>query len=552
VTPTRLLMIEVANIQEYIFGSNNLKQNIGASELVTQATRSWVFEELTKLELIHNGKKTDDWRDYIILNKDEVAHELEVEVIYAGGGNAVLLFEKDEERRKFVRRWTRRVFEEARGLQPLVKSTPIVWATEVLKNKIKQLHGEQASPTPAAPLLGLGVTAACVFTGLPATQVEDGQLIATVVKHKLAVWDEADERLHKVLPQVRKEKLEFIYNFDELGSGDEFSYLAVIHTDGNRMGERRKACFADFNAPEQNDRCVVALRNFSRKLEEAAAQALQKTVEQLLAIGERDPDDQNKLKFGLEKKFVAPKNKDKKECIPFRPIVFGGDDVTFVCDGRLGLSLAAAYLQEFSKQGLVDGKLASARAGVAIVKSHFPFSRSYEMADQLCASAKERREDLRKLYGVDDVVTMDWHFSTTGMVSTRREIRQREYTVPQGVLYMRPIALPKSGEEAGTLAQEWRTWQVFKELVDYFKNDLEWRNRRNKVKALREALRAGPETVELFLGNYAERAKLYEDDQNKQMPFLASMTGWDGNICVYYDAIEAMDFFISLERKEKL
>jgi hypothetical protein len=29
-----------------------------------------------------------------------------------------------------------------------------------------------------------------------------------------------------------------------------------------------------------------------------------------------------------------------KYLLPFRPIVFGGDDVTFICDGRLGLSLA--------------------------------------------------------------------------------------------------------------------------------------------------------------------------------------------------------------------
>jgi hypothetical protein len=28
-----------------------------------------------------------------------------------------------------------------------------------------------------------------------------------------------------------------------------------------------------------------------------------------------------------------------KICLPFRPLVYGGDDVTFVCDGRLGLVL---------------------------------------------------------------------------------------------------------------------------------------------------------------------------------------------------------------------
>ena len=32
---------------------------------------------------------------------------------------------------------------------------------------------------------------------------------------------------------------------------------------------------------------------------------------------------------------------------PLRPIVFGGDDLTFVCHGRIGLALAARYLQYF-------------------------------------------------------------------------------------------------------------------------------------------------------------------------------------------------------------
>ena len=45
-----LLLIEATGIQNYIFGSNELKQIIGASELVQQATQDWVLEELAKAE----------------------------------------------------------------------------------------------------------------------------------------------------------------------------------------------------------------------------------------------------------------------------------------------------------------------------------------------------------------------------------------------------------------------------------------------------------------------------------------------------------------------
>jgi len=546
VTPTRLLMIDVADIQDYIFGSNNLQQNLGASELVTQATSRWIFEVLKDLEFAHNGEVTGEWLDYVILNKKHVAHELDVEVIYAGGGNAALLFVKEEDCRKFVRQWTRRVFDEARGLQPKVKSTAIKWDNEALTNKLDELRRNLHGGTPAAPLLGLGVTAACVFTGLPATTVEDDKLISTVVKHKLKVRKNADERLHNVLPQVKKANLDFIYDFDQIGTADEFSYLAVIHIDGNRMGKRRIKFLEQFNASEKNDACVVAMRKFSQTLQQAAAQALKNTVDQLLEIKGRDPKD-GKLKFGQDKKIVAPRI-DRVERIPFRPIVFGGDDVTFVCDGRLGLSLAAAYLQAFAEQTLADGEPAYARAGVAIMKSHFPFSRSYELAEQLCASAKEWRKDICRKYDLTDALTMDWHFSTTGMVSDLKQIRKREYTVPNGELYMRPIVLSRpQGDEARRI-QEWRTWPTFNELVRYFKEDEEWKNRRNKVKALRTALRAGPDAVELFWHNYAK-----SNERLKKIAPIAYAVdrGWDGPKCVYFDAIEAMDFFTSLKGNAK-
>ena len=46
----RLVYIDTVSIQEYIFGSNDLKQNIGASELVAQATRDWVFDVLDEMK----------------------------------------------------------------------------------------------------------------------------------------------------------------------------------------------------------------------------------------------------------------------------------------------------------------------------------------------------------------------------------------------------------------------------------------------------------------------------------------------------------------------
>ena len=34
--------------------------------------------------------------------------------------------------------------------------------------------------------------------------------------------------------------------------------------------------------------------------------------------------------------------------------------------------------------------------GVAVVKSHYPFARAYDLAEELCASAKKRVKELRR------------------------------------------------------------------------------------------------------------------------------------------------------------
>jgi len=54
--------------------------------------------------------------------------------------------------------------------------------------------------------------------------------------------------------------------------------------------------------------------------------------------------------------------------------------LTFVCDARIALDLTVFYLRELEKRTLSDNKPLYARAGIAIVKSHYPFARAYELA----------------------------------------------------------------------------------------------------------------------------------------------------------------------------
>ena len=82
-------------------------------------------------------------------------------------------------------------------------------------------------------------------------------------------------------------------------------------------------------------------------------------------------------------------------------------------------------------------------------------------------------------------------------------------------------------------------------LTDRRFSDEAWRDRRNKVKQLREVLREGGTAVEQFRRNF-NLPELPELDQTRQH---LQEQGWDGTRCGYFDAIEALDFYLPLPQE---
>lgn len=572
-----LTLLEITGIQPYIFGSNQLAQNIGASELVARATTRKVVDTLQELQWSSNIYWKDDDTIFgpgVQYNTNSLGDNLRVEVVYAGGGNAMLLFREMQDARNFIRKLTRYLVENAPGLRLVAAHSTYNHATNILSDVHHALRGTLAhrkhDHAVSAPLLGLGVTATCVYTGLPAIGFDDDERIvgrdavekiqqysgayqhrhiAAEVAAKLKAERAGKRRLDSVLPQVKGDfGYDFIYDFDEIGDHDESSYIAVVHADGNRMGERFDEIRHANTSANKNDDYIKALRDFSLKIRRRAKRALSETVDYLFAS--LDSGDGNGRFGGVVR---TPRNRSGDPVLPFRPIVFGGDDITFVCDGRLGLDLAAYYLKAFCREDDPDERLVggpvSARAGVAVVKTHYPFSRAYDLAEELARQAKSAISTFNPQKKQSMVI--DWHFATTGMLFPIAEIRKKEYQDNKDrSLLMRPVTLD-------TNATTWRTWKTFRSLVDTFQhggqndddhddNGNKWQGMRNKVLALREALREGETAVELFLAMHSQVDELPTIEGKPDM----ALRGWQAGECGYFDAIEAIDFFVSLELVE--
>lgn len=551
-------VIDTSGIQPYIFGSNRLRENIGASYLVNQATGTWVKESLGALSKALKKEQLANYEIYIppetISDTPPKIHQEDspiiAELIYAGGGNAIAVFRSHDYAIRFTQILSRRVLQEAPGLTLSVAHQDFNWdETESLFQTIQNLRHKleynKSPKAPSSPLLGLSVTADCISTRLVAVgmsnefgaPVEDAYLVSREVQRKIESVCNSNQRLWRQLQTVIAEDsgYQFPTDFDDLGrSRGESSYIAVVHADGNSMGERFKQC----GKGKSNVEYITALRKLSSSVNHAGISALRSVTAQLIK------SIQGGVVKGTLGEFSLTECKEGGYYLPFRPLVYGGDDVAFVCDGRLGLELAALYLEAFAQQTDADGNHTfSACAGIAVVKTHYPFARAYALSEALCTSAKglirkKEQETNREEPNSIQKSAMDWHIATSGLLGSIGAIRQREYqSVQKKSLVMRPLWLSHQ--------DEWRTWVGFKHVTRDFVAGDDWKDRKNKVIALREVLRQGGDAIAQFLNVYKLDHLPTFPVQNGLEKTLQK-AGWVNEHCGYFDAIEAMDFYLDI------
>jgi hypothetical protein len=162
-------------------------------------------------------------------------------------------------------------------------------------------------------------------------------------------------------------------------------------------------------------------------------------------------EDELKKKLGREKFQFTDQQRHqliaqarKRKILPVRPIILGGDDVTFVCDGKLGIYFAKIFIEKF-QQTSINGKNLTACAGVAIIKTKYPFYRGYWLAEDLCKNAKRKRKSDDEW---SDASVLDFHIALGGVAGTLDEIRRAHYELPHGSLLYRPLMIdPKQKRE---------------------------------------------------------------------------------------------------------
>jgi len=433
-----LVLLETSGNQRFIFATNKLRENVGASEATFR-----VGERLVRLA----AAGVPGLREVMVTS-----------------GKALLLVDREEQGRQIVRGATRRALDETPGLDLTgVVSRGFDLDTEPLHRLVGEVHEQfeatrASRPGPELRFQRLPLVDECATSGLPASAARgDGSAVSQVSLRKAELSTAWHERLRGILPAG----VSLPGRVDELEQRfEDLSWLGVVHADGNGLGQiflnfddylfdRQREQRAE-SQRDQNERYIRLLGAFSRNLDRCCEGAF------LSALGELD---------GQPGRARHPT--EEKACVP---LVLGGDDLTAICDGERALGFARAFLLNFSELTTKDeiiGEITEraygqrglgACAGVAIVKPHFPFSLAYELAEGLCASAKGVKTALGARHSA-----LDFHVlrdtSYRDLEAIRGELRLRGGER----LYCRPLVVSD-----GPTDDPWfrrRSWASFLERV---------------------------------------------------------------------------------------
>lgn len=353
--PTQYLYgASVQGIQEFIFQTNELREIAGASELVEQICTKQ-FEEAIGAENLKEDKSA----------------------IVTAAGNIRYLFKDKSDCEKLVRKFPKRVMEFAPGItlsQAVIEINEGNVTSKDFEELEKKLKIQRNKPF-RSNNFGQMALLRSRKTGLPAIdsktvdRKEEYYDRGTKAKKNNSIYRICNDFFSTSYDENKLPwKLEDITN----SKGENYSWLAVIHADGNNMGAKILEMSNELTPTVYASK----FREFSQAIDKSTKEAASESYSE------------------IAKKYKL----DKLAIYPFRPVVIGGDDLTIICRADLAIEFTELFLKKFKQKTesnlkplgiktLENGLTAC--AGIAFLKKAYPFHYGYHLAEELCGHAKK-------------------------------------------------------------------------------------------------------------------------------------------------------------------
>lgn len=343
-----LALYDIMGIQQYIYKTNKLKDIIGGSMLVEKALQEIPCNLLPK----HGGRR-----------------------VYSGGGNAIFSFATEEDYKAFTRIFSRKLLLQTPGIRfvtvCLQQGKDLSKSIDCLFKKIAQKKNTalQFCDFYTLPPMAQSNADQQQVVFYDEDTVDGGGLSFSAMQKKIMGKEITNE-------ETKENKM---INFNKIAKpfiSRSENMMAVVHIDGNNMGDILSEAFKNISAPDE-------IAEISKQVDDAFKNAVDVTVEKLLQIEQDEAKKQDSAKV--------------VDSPHYRLIYQNGDDVTFVCHSCYALAAVCTFFEALTtckRDKLAD---LSASAGIAFIKPHYPFSKAYAVAHQRCEMAKKKARQKAKI-----------------------------------------------------------------------------------------------------------------------------------------------------------
>lgn len=522
------ILFDTRSIQKYIFSGNRLKTHIGASYIVDT-----VFDKILVQQVLPAHCQlldADSWHKEETKGKDIAELVKDCYIAYIGGGNALVLFKdkSEAERRAIVSEFTKMLLTTYPGLKTGAAIGDLDTTTgTTYKNTMNQLYQQlkkyQNTIFPQVNVPYTGLTLACEVNGEAANFFDahhtiavtgEGRFFSQEVKAKTEAVKAANKYINKRINQRIKDKsfevvtyndaltgvksFSFPMELDHLGQRETENDIAIIHIDGNQMGKRFSSC-----------KTLTERSDLSWRVKAKTEEAFTRLLFDIVAEYDTYADFLT-LETGV---------------LPIRPLILGGDDVTFICPARLALTYVKRFMTYLKESSDILEEGISSCAGIAILPTSYPFFRGYKLAEQLCDAAKSKsRADSTTCW-------LDYAILHGEQAPELDQIRLEEYSGALGNMHFGPYRVDKDDEVHSLTA----LLTAARQFADA--NFLP----RNKVKELRFVAARGHADIK----TYMEQLHHLE----KRLPKVKVWGKFEKDVWVnketpYVDAIELIDYLV--------
>lgn len=433
--------ISLLRIQTYLFSVPRLSDMVGANSLLGEVIR----KRLPSLAADIGGldcskynppsKSPDDPLTTALLNRnslsewdhDDPLHGYSQGILSRDGGHFRVIFDSIPKANNFIQQAQQLLQTEVSGLQFEIRQNAA---------NVALSHSDIAN--------------------LPQFQIcqESGQDPATLYdKTRDRSYSLASQQKKMAYENIKKQPSDVIAQlssvlptFERLAKDLEdlsgkSGYIAVIHADGNSIGNRLTRWLKKHQSLDPLQMEAHA-ESFFHSLRVASRSALCSAITQ---------------EFSQIGSAVQP----------YQILMSGGDDLLFICQPHYAMRFVVAYSQALEKLPLADGAPMSIGAGIVIAKHTIPFNRLHHQAETLASSAKQlflRCPDIQcaqddcKHHPERSVV--DWAISSNSWSDIPEVHRQRHdlihYTDSNGQLtQLALIARPYFILENSSTAKNW-------------------------------------------------------------------------------------------------